>query len=43
VVGAPAFTPHAADYLTFTLGPDGTPWVAFRDGLTRRGMVMAWR
>ncbi len=43
VVGAPAFTPQAADYLTFTLGPDDTPWVAFRDGLTRRGMVMAWR
>jgi hypothetical protein len=42
-VGAPAFTPNAADYLTFTLGPDDTPWVAFRDGLTRRGMVMAWR
>lgn len=42
-VGSPYFTPAAADYLTFTLGPDDTPWVCFRDGATRRAMAMAWR
>lgn len=42
-VGSPYFTPGAADYLTFTLGPGDVPWVCFRDGLTRRAMAMAWR
>ena len=42
-VGSPYFTPAAADYLTFTLGPGDTPWVCFRDGATRRAMAMVWR
>ncbi len=41
-VGAPAFTPAAADYLSMDLGPDDTPYVVFRDGATQRALVMAW-
>ena len=42
-VGAPGFTPAAADYLSMDLGPDGRPYVAFRDGQTMRAMVMTWQ
>jgi hypothetical protein len=42
-VGEPGFTPAAADYLTLDLGPDGTPYVAYRDGNSLRAVAMAWR
>jgi hypothetical protein len=42
-VGGPYFTSAAADYLTMTMGADDTPWVAYRDGTTRKAVVMAWR
>jgi hypothetical protein len=42
-VGGPYFTTAAADYLTMAMGADDTPWVAYRDGSTRKAVVMAWR
>lgn len=42
-IGVPGFTPAAADYLSMDLGPDGRPYVAFRDGATMRALVMSWR
>lgn len=42
-LGEPGFTPGPADYLSLDLAPDGTPYVAFRDGATSRAIVMALR
>jgi hypothetical protein len=42
-LGEPGFTPGAADYLSLALGPDGTPYTAFRDGTTGRAFVMSLR
>jgi len=42
-IGAPGFTPAAADYLSMDLDPDGRPYVAFRDALTMRALVMTWQ
>jgi len=42
-LGIEGFTPGAADYLSLALAPDGTPYVAFRDGVTGRAAVMVYR
>lgn len=41
-VGDRWFTPGAADYLVFALGPNDTPYVAFRDGATQKLNVMVY-
>ncbi|MCY2958771.1 MAG: hypothetical protein NTY35_01295 [Planctomycetota bacterium] len=43
LLGEPGFTPGAADYLSLDLAPDGTPYVAFKDGTTGRALVMSLR
>lgn len=42
-LGVEGFTPSSADYLSLALAPDGTPYVAFRDGVTGRAAVMVYR